>query len=329
MRIIFLYECRYRNDGPPLFLCKSMQWHMGLLGLTGVENKIPEGDHRRWGEAELFVWVDHGEDALGTPKFTCPKPNAYWVSDSHLGMEYRLEKAKEFDHVFVAIPEHIDRFKEAVGHDNVHWLPHAGEPTCYKKIETIKKYDVCFIGHLPGEERVDLLDALFSAVPDFFYGQRFFEEANEKYNQSKIVFNHSIGGEANMRVFEATLSGSMCLTSYSEAVEKLGYEHGKNIVYYTDGEDLVERAMYYLEHEDEREAIAAAGRKHTLENHTYLHRAAQMLDTVFDRKTDTEAIVKSHKFAEEQYRAFNRAVAMTIDKDTLIAERKRLPAGAF
>lgn len=296
MRVMHLYECRVRNDGPPLYLRSIMQQSLGghfnkflpkgdiqevpSLGLTEVLHAIPEGDHRRWGKVDLFIWPDHGEDALGMTDYVCPKPNAYWVSDSHLGMEYRLEKAKEFDYVFVCIPEHIDKFKEAVGHDRVYHLPHAGEPTCYKYSPTIKKYDVCFIGHLPTDERVDLLDRLFKEFPDFYFGQRFFEEASDIYNKSKLVFNHCISKEANMRVFEGTLSGSAVVCSYSKNVEDLGYSHGKNIIFYHDADDMVEKVRYYLEHEDEREAIAKAGREHTLGNHTYLHRAKTIIDTV-------------------------------------------------
>lgn len=284
MRVIFLYECRYRNDGPPLYLKENFSRHKENLGIEEVRHFIPEGDYRRWGKTDLFIWPDAGEDGLGVPEFTCPKPNAYWCSDSHLGLDYRLKKAKEFDYVFLSIPRHMDKFKDSVGHENVYWLPHAGEPTCYQKIETIKRYDVCFIGHLPNDERINLLDALFRAVPNFYFGQKFFEEANQIYCESKIIFNHCIDREANMRVFEATLSGSMLLTNYSEDVKKLGYADGEHLVFYENEKDLIEKAKYYLEHEEEREKIAACGRQHTLNHHTYLHRAQQIMDTIGARE---------------------------------------------
>ena len=227
----------------------------------------------------MNVWTDFGEDGLPVEYIQCPGENkVYWCSDSHLGMDYRLKKAKEFDYVFVSIPRHIDKFKEAVGHDKVYWLPHAGEPTCYQKRPTIKKYDVCFIGHLPNEERIDLLDRLFKEFPSFYYGQKFFNEANEKYCQSKIVFNHCIDKEANMRVFEATLSGSMLLCNYSKDVEDLGYKDGVHLVFYRNEDEMIEKARHYLKHEKEREKIAKTGMEHTLNNHTYLHRMKKILE---------------------------------------------------
>jgi len=279
-RIVFLNECRFRNDGPPLFLKTNMEWHKDKLSVGEVRHYVPEGDYKRWGKADLYVWVDHGEDALPVEKFVCPKPNVYWASDTHLGMDYRLEKAKEFDHVFLSIKEHIPKFKKELGHDRVYWLPHAGEPTCYRSYPVIKRNDVCFIGHLPTAERIELLDRLFKEFPEFEYGQKFFEAANEVYNESKIVFNHSIGDEANMRVFESTLSGSLCLTSYSKEVEDLGYKDGENIAFYHDAEDMLGKAAFYLENEDKREAVATAGMEHTINNHTYLHRAQTILDTI-------------------------------------------------
>lgn len=282
-RCLFLYECRYRNDGPPLFLKTNMMWNAEKLGLSEVKHQIPKGDYRRWGKVDLYIWPDAGEDALGSEPFDMSEvegTTAYWCSDSHLGKEYRLKKAKEFDYVFVSIPRHIDEFKKSVGHDRVYWLPHAGEPTCYKKEAMMKKYDVCFIGHLPNKTRIELLDRLFAEFPEFYYGQKFFEAANEIYCQSKIVFNHCINDEANMRVFEGALSGSLLLTSYSEEVEKLGYNDGEHLAFYKDADEMVEKAKYYLTHEDERELVAETGRLHTLNNHTYLHRAEAMLQTI-------------------------------------------------
>jgi spore maturation protein CgeB len=278
-RVIFLYECRYRNDGPPLYLKTNFDWHKDELAISEVKHYVPEGDYRRWGKADLYVWVDHGEDALAVEPFNCPRPNVYWCSDSHLGMDYRLKKAEEFDYVFLSISRHIEKFKNHLGHDRVYWLPHAGEPTCYKHIPSVKKYDTCFIGHLPNEERIDLLDSLFSEFPEFYYGQKFFEAANEKYNESKLVFNHCIGKEANMRLFEGTLSGSAVLCSESEDIRFLGYDES-NIIFYKGKNDLKEKARYYLSHEEEREAIAKAGMEHTLANHTYLHRAKKILEVI-------------------------------------------------
>lgn len=280
-RVVFWYDGRHRNDGPPLFLRQAALRHKDELGLLDADHKIPLSDYERWGKYDINIWPDFGEDGLGEKYVSCPGPNrVYWCSDSHLGMEYRLEKAKEFDFVFLTIPRHIETFKKHLGHERIYWLPHAGEPTCYAPVNTVKRYDVCFIGHLPNAERISNLNRLFAEFPNFYYGQKFFEEASRKYAESKIVFNHCIDREANMRVFEGTLSGSMLLTSYGKDIKDLGYQDGVHLAFYRDEDEMLEKARYYVSNDAAREKIARAGREHTMTNHTYLHRVKEILKTV-------------------------------------------------
>lgn len=61
------------------------------------------------------------------------------------------------------------------------------------------------------------------------------------------------------------LSGDACdLAEY--------YELDREIVAFRSAVDLVERVRYYLDHEDERRAIADAGFERTMREHTYAHR---------------------------------------------------------
>ena len=277
-RVCFLYECRFRNDGSPLFLKTVMKNRWEELGLyESVKHYVP-GDEKKGGNFDLYIWPDFGEDALPLKYPSCPKPNIYWISDSHISPLYRLEKAKEFDMVCLAVSCHVDKFKEQLGHDNVFWVPHAGEETCYQRKAKVKKYDVCFVGHINGPKRVNYLDRLFREIPNFWYGQKFFEPASDIFNMSKIIFNISLAQEANMRAFEGMLSGSLLLTDYCEDLIKLGYEDGKHLVFYNNMEDMVSKAKYYIEKEEEREKIALAGYEYTLNHHTYFHRAKQIMD---------------------------------------------------
>jgi FkbM family methyltransferase len=78
--------------------------------------------------------------------------------------------------------------------------------------------------------------------------------------RARIVFNRSIRGECNQRAFEATGAGAL-LFQEAENREVGQYFHDrKEYVAYGSG-DLEELLIYYLEHEDERRAIAEAGRQ--------------------------------------------------------------------
>jgi len=143
MKIAMFYDTRPgRNDGPPLYWRHALET-LGHQVVRFTSQNEPLGH----GEFDLYLWIDWGEDALTgilPYKPICMKdhhPSAYVTSDTHLGFEYRLEKAKEFDYVFCnqerAVREFGERGVEA------RWLPHAVEPRAYpNKPECIKKYDV-------------------------------------------------------------------------------------------------------------------------------------------------------------------------------------------
>jgi len=55
---------------------------------------------------------------------------------------------------------------------------------------------------------------------------------------------------------------------------------GKELVTYRDDQDLVQKIEYYLAHDEERNAIAAAGQARTMGEHTYAHRAEALIRAV-------------------------------------------------
>jgi hypothetical protein len=283
MRLAIYYDnITGRNDGNPLYV-----WNALKRMQEASDGKVVEVDHLApmanvidYGKYDTHIWVDWGEDALKSlityPMIDCPRPNIYWASDTHLGYDYRLEMAKKFDHVFVAQKRAVEEFKR----DGVEaeWLPHAFEPLAYPKFELAsKKYEVGFIGHINSENRIDALDRLFKEFPNFFYGQRLFEEAAEKFCESKIVFNISMLDDLNMRTFEAMGTGSFLLTNWIPTIEEV-FEDGKHLVLYRSLDEMVDKAKWYLAHDSERERIALAGYEEVMAKHTIQHRVDRMLE---------------------------------------------------
>lgn len=282
-----------RDDGNSMYIRRA-------FGRTpGVESGYlhPHGDLSKFGSWDLHFEADWGEDALaGLIPYTptdIPHPSAFWASDTHLGYDWRLEHSRKFDTVFCAQRKAVEDFKRD-GIQNVHWMPHAVEPLAYPKQASIKKYDVSFVGHINSENRIEALDRLFKAVPNFFYGQRKFNDAAEIYSRSKIVFNISINDDLNMRTFEGMATGSFMLTSWNPEVAET-FEDGKHLVLYKDLDDMIEKARYYISHDEEREAIAAAGCAEVLEKHTFKNRVEQVLKTVglWDKMKEGEKVLAS------------------------------------
>jgi hypothetical protein len=79
----------------------------------------------------------------------------------------------------------------------------------------------------------------------------------------------------NMRLYEATGVGSLLLTDAKENLGEL-FDVGGEVVAYRDEDELVQAVEHYLEHEDERAAIAAAGQRRTLREHTYAVRMREL-----------------------------------------------------
>jgi glycosyltransferase involved in cell wall biosynthesis len=266
-----------RNDGNPLYVWNNLKKREGLE----VDNLAPTGDLSKFGQYDLHLWVDWGEDGLQIPYdiiYPPGRPLAYWASDTHLGYDYRLKRALAADYVFAAQIEAVRDFRRDGVKDPI-LLPHAFEPLAYPKIEVAaKEYDVCFVGHINSENRIAALDALFKAFPNFYYGQRRFEEAAEKFAKSKVCFNISMKQELNMRVFEVMGSGNFLLTDDIPMIHNY-FQDGVHCVLYKDEKEMIEKARYYLDHDDERERIAEAGYQECLNHHLISQRVDKILTT--------------------------------------------------
>jgi spore maturation protein CgeB len=97
--------------------------------------------------------------------------------------------------------------------------------------------------------------------------------------QSRIAVNRhgdfAGGYAANMRIFEATGVGALLMTESAANLPDL-FEPDREVVAYDDVDDLVGKIRHFLEHEDERRRIAAAGQRRTLTEHTYQQRMGQL-----------------------------------------------------
>ena len=111
------------------------------------------------------------------------------------------------------------------------------------------------------------------------------EEMIRMYSRSKINLGFSACGnyesgerilQVRLRDFEVPMSGGFYMVEYMEELEEF-FDIGKEIVCYTNKDDLVDKIKYYLEHDSERERIRRAGYEQCQKNHTWHKR----FETVF------------------------------------------------
>lgn len=285
MRVAILYdmfpETNWRNDGNPVYVWAALKRRQEK-GLLEVDHLSPQENIKLFGEYSAYIDVDWGEDGLTSiipyKVVETPRPSIVWNSDTHLGFDYRLEKSRKADFVFCAQRQAVIDFR--ANGVNAEWLPHAVEPLAYPRYDYASKdYDVGFVGHVNSDNRIEFLHRMFKAFPNFFFGQRQFEEAAQKFCKSKIVLNISMKEDLNMRVFEAMGSGSFLLTDSVPYIEEL-FEDRKHLVLYHSLDEAVDLARYYLAHDSEREKIAQAGYEEVMANHTFDKRIDRILGAV-------------------------------------------------
>ena len=232
-------------------------------------------------EPDVYLWIDSGahEIEAGIGKIKAPK--VAYIIDSHVSPELRLAMARHFDCVFMAHKAQLPFFKEN-GIENVHWMPLACWPPLHEVDVQERTCDVAYVGSFSIEEddrRRVLLGRVAERFPNSIVGRRWPREMARIYAQSKIVVNACFNNDVNMRVFEALASGSLLITDPAEGLEEL-FTDGEHLVIYRNDEELLDVIQYYLEHPEERERIAAAGRELVLAKHTYRHRLDAMMKLV-------------------------------------------------
>ncbi len=209
-----------------------------------------------------------------------------------------------YDLVFSQLPQHVEYFRQQGIASNLLHL--AFEPSVLEKLSD--RQDKSGIVHVGGYsavhvERIRLLQDVCrkfdidcwgygvenlprdSAIRKNYRGQAWGLEMYRLLSRSKMTLN--VHGEisgvvrfaGNMRLFEATGVGTLLITDWKPNLPEL-FEPGKEVVAYRTPEECAELIEYFLEHGDEREAIARAGQQRTLREHSYYQRMQELVDIV-------------------------------------------------
>jgi spore maturation protein CgeB len=103
------------------------------------------------------------------------------------------------------------------------------------------------------------------------------EELIKMYSRSRISLGFSSVADSSgikqvrLRDFEAPMSGAFYMVEEFDELAEF-FEPGKEIVFFTTPEDLLEKARYYLRHEAQRRRIRAAGLRRARAEHTWQDR---------------------------------------------------------
>jgi spore maturation protein CgeB len=120
-----------------------------------------------------------------------------------------------------------------------------------------------------------------AGLQEFYFGEAWGAEMFALLNRSKISLNRhgKMAGNysVNMRMFEATGMGCLLLTDYKSQTKHI-FEPDIDLVMYNDLKDAGRLAKKYLDDSQSLESIASSGQRRTLNNHTYFHRATELIE---------------------------------------------------
>jgi spore maturation protein CgeB/tetratricopeptide (TPR) repeat protein len=243
--------------------------------LKQVLDQLPQG----W-KPDFYFWLETGLSSIPTDLHEHDLPKICYLIDTHINFDKHVDIASNFDFIFLAQKAYVEKMIDA-GIKNVFWLPLACDPDIHGKVEQEKKWDVGFVGTIPKTQnrRKTLLERIDSRF-NLSCERKFMDEMAEHYSRSKIVFNNAINNDLNMRVFEALCSGSLLLTDCASGsgLEEM-FKNRKHLVIYED-ENIENVIAHYLENDNERKHIAEQGRQEVLKNHTYAHRAEDLMNVL-------------------------------------------------
>jgi hypothetical protein len=209
---------------------------------------------------------------VGLENIGCP--TAAYLIDTHQNLGLRLAYAPFFDHIFVAQCDHVSAVRDH-GYPQAEWLPLAAEPGFAGDPFRPRPLEVAFVGQNgePGTRRYEVLCAVAAAFKTNDFSRSYAPaEMSDLYGRAKIVINASIGGDVNMRVFEATASGALLVTDrVCNGLDRL-FTEGEHFVGYHSASEANAVIARYLDDDAGRTRIASAAQQHVLAHHTYLQR---------------------------------------------------------
>lgn len=227
-----------------------------------------------------------------------------WTIDPPTLFSPVLDAAPHYDYIFCQGSEAVEILEQHAIHD-AQWLPMAADIDDHHGVEItdqIKKAygnNVSFVGsYYPNRAKILSQLTMFDlGIWGPSWGRLPHDHPLQKnirggpirpvewvkiFSASKIsVIIHYQDGripcyQISPKVFEAMACGIFVLVDDQKDVFRL-FEDGRHLVKFRSVDDLKRKIAYFLDHPDERKAIALAGQREIHERHTYRHRVQQLI----------------------------------------------------
>ncbi len=192
-----------------------------------------------------------------------------------------------------------------LGVANAHTVWYGADPDVFSPIPApAQDIDVLFYGH-GREYRSEWIDRMIAAPSTEMAASRFavrgtnlgelgnaerlpylsFSKLREYVCRSKLNLCITRGAHASVyassssRPFELAAMGACIVANPYLGIEEW-FEPGKELIVVESAEEAIERYQHLLTHDSERTAIGKAARQRVLKQHTFRHRAAELINII-------------------------------------------------
>lgn len=236
-------------------------------------------------------------------------PTLFWNKEDPVHFETFLTTAQLFDFVFTTDMDCIHRYKAALGHEHVYFLPFACQPAVHNPIEKyVRKDAFCFAGayYVRYPERTRDLESFVKELPVYkpleIYDRNFgkddpnyqfpteyqphivgtlpFTEIDKAYKGYRFAINlNSIKQSQTMfarRVYELLGSNTLTISNYSRGVRLMFGD----LVLTSDSGTEIRRRLEQMEDGTQIDRLRLAGLRKVMGEHTYADRVNYILEKI-------------------------------------------------
>ena len=231
-----------------------------------------------------YTWQFHSlkECIMPTVHFLCDYIPAIPNTDfkGYVTQYDSLLARDDYDLIFCLTRRAMQACKDSGVKAKFEYLPFGIDPMIFQPLVDVEQtYDVgtMFHHHIVYPNRKEIEGALMGSGLRILKENRYLGDYVYAINQCKVmVISLNYWKSFGSRILEAMACGTMVITERPEDYRSMGLVNERNIVYYGDTTDMLEKVNYFIQHEDERQAIAAAARELVLKRHTNEHRVKEM-----------------------------------------------------
>ena len=267
---------------------KNRGWDTEIISIgSNSQAYYHDNDLKKWVESkpktDIVMFMDWGR--FDSPYLNKDLVPAFWVQESGddpQNFERNYPKANRFH--LTLTPDHDSHLEYKKRGINAIWWTHFADTLIHSPQDVPVKYVAVTSRGKGGSQFLDTVTEHSEGAIANQGGWKGIEHS-EFLCSGLMVIQNSRWGEITRRIFEAMACGKMVLTDRLDESKKLHtlFEEGKEIVFYDDMVDCINKINYYANNEEKREEIAFNGKNTVSTNHTQVQRVDAILNEFLNR----------------------------------------------